>query len=213
MKRLFQYTKSSDCKKDCRKWFTLSINCVIFRQSFFILLLLFLQAFSKYLLYFFFIKFLVAICHYECSFFIIFPWKILFTNMIKDIINSWNYLVMWKCHCISWIQNRKSRHYFFICKNISTLCFLAISTPSYNFSTFSCIIFILLMIYNYLNYFPMYLPIYSYNSIISEADKSVSSSDSFLITTCEVSFPTPHFSNITPKSNAFFTTKLPYNKK
>lgn len=69
MKRLFQYTKSSDCKKDCRKWFTLSINCVIFRQSFFILLLLFLQAFSKYLLYFFFIKFLVATCHYECSFY------------------------------------------------------------------------------------------------------------------------------------------------
>lgn len=65
--------------------------------------------------------------------------------------------------------NRKSRHYFFICKNISTLCFLAISTPSYNFSTFSCIIFILLMIYNYSNYFPMYLPIYSYNSILVSA--------------------------------------------
>lgn len=37
------------------------------------------------------------------------------------------------------------------------------------FSTFSCIIFILLMIYNYLNYFPMYLPIYSYNSILVSA--------------------------------------------
>ena len=37
------------------------------------------------------------------------------------------------------------------------------------FSTFSCIIFILLMIYNYSNYFPMYLPIYSYNSILVSA--------------------------------------------
>ena len=48
-------------------------------------------------------------------------WKILFANMIKNIINSGSHLIMWQCHCKTWIQNRKSGHNLLIFKHMPDL--------------------------------------------------------------------------------------------